>query len=116
MFGVYGWLLTGFVLGVLARLITPRDNDSGVLARSLIGISGAGLGGMLAIASGRFDLDSAGAFGFAVLGATAGVVLNALAARYEQAHSNSGTREAQESRREQDPARRESHPSGVGRH
>ena len=44
---IFGWVLFGFVVGVLAKLLLPDNNPGGFLLTILLGISGAILGGFL---------------------------------------------------------------------
>ena len=44
---IIGWVLFGFVVGVLAKLLLPDNNPGGFLLTILLGISGAILGGFL---------------------------------------------------------------------
>jgi len=44
---IIGWVLFGFVVGVLAKLLLPDNNPGGFLLTILLGISGATLGGFL---------------------------------------------------------------------
>lgn len=44
---IIGWVLFGFVVGVLAKLLLPDSNPGGFLLTILLGISGAILGGFL---------------------------------------------------------------------
>jgi uncharacterized membrane protein YeaQ/YmgE (transglycosylase-associated protein family) len=44
---VIGWILFGFVVGALAKLLLPESKPGGFLLTILLGISGALLGGLL---------------------------------------------------------------------
>ncbi len=45
--GIIGWLVIGFIIGGIARLLTPGRDQMGCLATSLLGIGGSFLGGWL---------------------------------------------------------------------
>lgn len=45
--GIIGWLIIGFIIGGIARLLTPGRDQMGCLATSLLGIGGSFLGGWL---------------------------------------------------------------------
>jgi uncharacterized membrane protein YeaQ/YmgE (transglycosylase-associated protein family) len=57
-------LLTGLIIGALARLAIPGRNDMSILVTMLVGIAGSFIGGLLAAALG---LSSGVAFIVAVL-------------------------------------------------
>jgi uncharacterized membrane protein YeaQ/YmgE (transglycosylase-associated protein family) len=44
---IISWLITGLVVGVLARLLVPGRHAMGILATILLGIVGAVVGGAL---------------------------------------------------------------------
>ncbi|MBS2027756.1 MAG: GlsB/YeaQ/YmgE family stress response membrane protein [Deltaproteobacteria bacterium] len=46
--GLCGWIMFGFLAGLLARAITPGDQKMGFIATTLLGIAGSFAGGMLA--------------------------------------------------------------------
>jgi uncharacterized membrane protein YeaQ/YmgE (transglycosylase-associated protein family) len=50
MFGILGWIAFGLLVGAMAKLLMPGRDAGGILITILIGMAGAGLGGML----GRF--------------------------------------------------------------
>ena len=47
MLGIIGWILFGFVIGLIARAILPGKDAMGFVATTLLGIVGAVLGGYL---------------------------------------------------------------------
>ncbi len=44
---IIGWLITGLIVGALARLIMPGRDPMGCLATALLGIAGGVLGGFI---------------------------------------------------------------------
>ena len=79
--GIIGWILLGFLAGLIARALMPGEERGGCILTTLLGIGGALLGGFLASIFGLgdpidefFDLSTWVA---AVLGAV--VILAALA-------------------------------------
>jgi uncharacterized membrane protein YeaQ/YmgE (transglycosylase-associated protein family) len=44
---IIGWILFGFVVGLLGKLLLPESNPGGFLPTILLGITGALLGGIL---------------------------------------------------------------------
>jgi len=48
MLHILWWLITGFVIGLLARALLPGADHMGLLATSLLGIAGSFVGGFLA--------------------------------------------------------------------
>jgi len=47
VFHLIWMLITGFVVGLLARAVMPGANHMGLLATSLLGIAGSFVGGLL---------------------------------------------------------------------
>jgi uncharacterized membrane protein YeaQ/YmgE (transglycosylase-associated protein family) len=85
MFGVMGWILFGFILGLLARIIVPRTED-GPFLRVLIGIAGAVFGGVLAVATGMYEYGNLGSFLVAVGACLLALLLYRLSLPSEQHH------------------------------
>ncbi len=71
-----GWLVIGFVVGILARIIVPTGRTYGCLGTILLGIVGSIVGGTLAsvLAGDGFDVQPAGFIG-SVIGAVAVLVV-----------------------------------------
>lgn len=44
---IIGWILFGFIVGVLGKLLLPENNPGGFILTILLGITGALLGGFL---------------------------------------------------------------------
>ncbi len=53
--GIIGWILLGFLAGVIARALLPGDERGGCILTTLLGIGGALLGGFLASILGLGD-------------------------------------------------------------
>jgi len=53
--GIIGWIVLGFVAGVIAKAITPGGERAGFVLTTLLGIGGALLGGFLAALLGQGD-------------------------------------------------------------
>src|SRR5215510_1970105 len=47
MSGVLGWIVFGFVVGVIAKLLTPGRDPGGFIITIVLGIAGSLLGGYL---------------------------------------------------------------------
>ncbi len=62
-------LLTGFVIGVVAKFLMPGDDPGGFIITTLLGIAGAFVGGFLSQAIGLGAMGTAGSFVVATLGA-----------------------------------------------
>jgi uncharacterized membrane protein YeaQ/YmgE (transglycosylase-associated protein family) len=53
--GIIGWVVLGFLAGVIAKAIMPGGERGGFIVTTLLGIGGALLGGFLATALGAGD-------------------------------------------------------------
>ena len=53
--GIIGWIILGFLAGVIAKRIMPGGERVGFILTTLLGIGGALLGGFLATALGFGD-------------------------------------------------------------
>lgn len=53
--GIIGWILLGFLAGLIAKAIMPGDEGGGFIVTTLLGIAGAVLGGFLASVFGLGD-------------------------------------------------------------
>ncbi len=53
--GIIGWIILGFLAGLIAKAIMPGADRGGCILTTLIGIGGALLGGFLATALGFGD-------------------------------------------------------------
>ena len=53
--GIIGWIVLGFLAGVIAKAIMPGEERAGFFVTLLLGVAGALLGGFLATALGLGD-------------------------------------------------------------
>jgi uncharacterized membrane protein YeaQ/YmgE (transglycosylase-associated protein family) len=53
--GIIGWVLLGFLAGVIAKAILPGEERGGCVVTTLLGIAGALLGGFIASVFGFGD-------------------------------------------------------------
>jgi uncharacterized membrane protein YeaQ/YmgE (transglycosylase-associated protein family) len=53
--GIIGWVLLGFLAGVIAKAILPGEERGGCIVTTLLGIAGALLGGFIASVFGFGD-------------------------------------------------------------
>ena len=53
--GIIGWIVLGFLAGVIAKAIMPGEERVGFFVTLLLGVAGALLGGFLATALGLGD-------------------------------------------------------------
>jgi uncharacterized membrane protein YeaQ/YmgE (transglycosylase-associated protein family) len=53
--GIVGWVLLGFLAGVIAKAILPGEERGGCIVTTLLGIAGALLGGFIATVFGFGD-------------------------------------------------------------
>jgi uncharacterized membrane protein YeaQ/YmgE (transglycosylase-associated protein family) len=53
--GIIGWIILGFLAGLIAKAIMPGAERGGFIVTTLVGVGGALLGGFLATALGLGD-------------------------------------------------------------
>jgi uncharacterized membrane protein YeaQ/YmgE (transglycosylase-associated protein family) len=53
--GIIGWILLGFLVGVIAKAVLPGEERGGCIVTTLLGIGGALLGGFIASIFGLGD-------------------------------------------------------------
>jgi uncharacterized membrane protein YeaQ/YmgE (transglycosylase-associated protein family) len=73
--GILGWILFGFVVGLIARAIMPGKDPLGLIGTTVLGIVGALVAGWFGQAVGWYGPDSGAGFVAATIGA---IVLLAL--------------------------------------
>ncbi len=66
---VLGWVLFGFIVGLVARAITPGRDSMGIVGTTLLGILGALFAGWLGHALGWYSTEGMGGFISATVGA-----------------------------------------------
>src|SRR5215213_12038204 len=69
--GIIGWILFGFVVGLIARAIMPGRDPIGLIGTTVLGIIGALLGGWIGQALGWYGPNDGAGF----IAATVGAVL-----------------------------------------
>lgn len=66
---VLGWILFGFVVGLIARAVTPGRDPLGLIGTTVLGIIGALVAGWLGQAVGWYRPDEGAGFVSATIGA-----------------------------------------------
>ena len=61
-----GFIVAGLVIGALARLIRPGDQNLSILVTLLLGLAGSVIGGLIANALGTGDIFELNLIGFVV--------------------------------------------------
>ena len=69
------WIIFGFVVGLVAKIVMPGRDPGGFIVTILLGIAGALVGGFLGRALGLYREGDAAGFIMAVLGALVLLVL-----------------------------------------
>lgn len=69
--GILGWIVFGFVVGLLARAIMPGRDRMGLIATTVLGIIGAVVAGWIGHALGWYERDS----GAGLIAATVGALI-----------------------------------------
>lgn len=59
-----GFIVAGLVIGILARIIIPGDQNLGVVGTILVGLAGSVIGGLIANALGTGDIFELNVIGF----------------------------------------------------
>lgn len=69
MFHAIGFVITGFIVGLLARAIMPGRDKMGILPTTLLGIAGAFLAGFLGRLAGWYGPNDSAGFVTSTIGA-----------------------------------------------
>jgi uncharacterized membrane protein YeaQ/YmgE (transglycosylase-associated protein family) len=67
--GILGWILFGFVVGLIARAVMPGRDPMGLIGTTVLGIFGAVLAGWIGQAIGLYGSEDGAGFVAATLGA-----------------------------------------------
>lgn len=70
--GIIGWIVFGFIIGLLARALVPGRQKLGLIMTTLLGVAGSIAGGLVASALGAGDVNRLHGAGF--LGSLIGAV------------------------------------------
>lgn len=87
--GILGWILFGFVVGLIARAVMPGRDPMGLIGTTVLGIIGALAAGWLGQALGLYGSDDGAGFVSATLGAV--IVLAVYHAIARRRHLTSST-------------------------
>ncbi len=68
---IVGWIVFGFVVGLIARAMTPGRDSIGIVGTTILGVLGALLAGWIGQALGWYTTDGMGGFISATVGAVA---------------------------------------------
>ena len=75
MFALIAWIVSGIIIGALAKLIMPGRDPGGLMVTMLLGIAGAMIGGILGRSLGFYDSGQGAGWIMSIVGA---IVLLAL--------------------------------------
>jgi uncharacterized membrane protein YeaQ/YmgE (transglycosylase-associated protein family) len=70
---IIGWIVFGFVVGVIARFFLPGPDPMGIILTTVLGIAGSFVGGYLGHLIKGGDIDTADPAGW--LGSIAGAII-----------------------------------------
>ena len=66
---ILSWILSGLVIGIIAKLLMPGRDPGGFIVTILLGIAGALLGGFLGRAMGFYGQNESAGWIISILGA-----------------------------------------------
>jgi len=75
MLSLIGWIISGIIIGALAKLVMPGRDPGGILVTMLLGIAGALVGGFVGRALGFYGSNQSAGWIMSIIGA---IVLLAL--------------------------------------
>ncbi len=75
MVGIFGWILFGLVVGIIAKLVMPGRDPGGIIVTMLLGIVGAVLGGFLGRTLGFYGPNQSAGWLMSILGAVVVLLL-----------------------------------------
>jgi uncharacterized membrane protein YeaQ/YmgE (transglycosylase-associated protein family) len=91
---VLGWVLFGFVVGLIARALMPGRDPLGLIGTTVLGVLGALLGGWIGQAAGWYGPNDGAGFLAATVGAiTLLAIYNMIARRRASVSSRSDHRD-----------------------
>jgi uncharacterized membrane protein YeaQ/YmgE (transglycosylase-associated protein family) len=82
--GIIAWILFGFIVGIVAKLLMPGRDPGGFIVTIALGIVGALLGGFLGRAMGLYGPSEGAGWLVSILGAVIVLALYRLIARPRQ--------------------------------
>jgi len=69
MFGVVAWIISGLIIGAIAKLLMPGRDPGGFIITMLLGIAGALIGGWLGQAVGWYRPGQSAGWIVSIIGA-----------------------------------------------
>ena len=69
MFGILGWIIFGFIVGAIAKLLMPGRDPGGFIITIILGIVGAVLGGWIGRMMNLYQPNEPAGFFMALIGA-----------------------------------------------
>ena len=68
-FSMLGWIVSGLIIGIIAKLLMPGRDPGGFIITILLGIAGAMLGGFIGRAIGLYGPNQSAGWIVSILGA-----------------------------------------------
>jgi len=69
MFGILGWIVFGFIVGAIAKLLMPGRDPGGFIVTILLGVAGALIGGYMGRALNWYGPNEPAGFLMSLVGA-----------------------------------------------
>jgi uncharacterized membrane protein YeaQ/YmgE (transglycosylase-associated protein family) len=96
---ILGWILFGFVVGLIARAVMPGRDPLGLIGTTILGVIGALLGGWLGQALGWYQANEGAGFIAATIGAVVVLAIYNMIARRRSGGSSGSLVDRNNSRR-----------------